>query len=84
MEEFWPSRGMRQGDPLSPYQFVLKMEKLGHLIEGSIEEGSWEPLMLSRRGSGLYHLFFADDILLFGRANEKGASCLKQVLDTFC
>lgn len=76
-EEFVPLRGLRQGDPLSPYLFILGMEKLGHLIDNSIVGKRWEPLMLFRRGLGISHLFFADVLLLFARAMMKGAVCLR-------
>ncbi|KAK4258441.1 hypothetical protein QN277_004892 [Acacia crassicarpa] len=68
-EEFRPSRGVRQGDPLSPYLFVICMEKLAHLIQAAIHEGTWELIRLSRTGPQISHLFFADDIMLFSEAS---------------
>lgn len=62
----------------------MGMEKLGHLIEVAIEDDQWEPIMLSRRGPDISHLFFADDLLLFWRANVDGAKCLRNVLAHFC
>lgn len=40
-EFFFPGRGVRQGDPISPYIFVLCMDKLSHLISQVVDEGSW-------------------------------------------
>ena len=41
LEAFNPSRGLRQGDPLSLYIFILYMEYLGYLIEKKCMEGVW-------------------------------------------
>ena len=47
---FKPSRGIRQGDPISPYLFILCMERLGHIINRAVAEGLWKPIKLSRYG----------------------------------
>lgn len=39
-ESFQPSRGVRQGDPLSPYIFVLCMERLSQAIEAEVNKGT--------------------------------------------
>ncbi|KAG7594034.1 Reverse transcriptase domain [Arabidopsis thaliana x Arabidopsis arenosa] len=64
-ESFVTERGLRQGDPLSPYLFVLCMERLCHLIENSIEAEDWKPINLSQGGPKLSHICFADDLILF-------------------
>ena len=56
-EEFSPGRGIRQGDPLSPYIFVLCIERLSHGISQAIMEGSWKPICLTKQGTPLTHLF---------------------------
>ncbi|KAL9451441.1 hypothetical protein AB3S75_013079 [Citrus x aurantiifolia] len=42
--EFRPGRGVRQGDPLSSYIFVLYIECLSHGISRSIQQGHWKPI----------------------------------------
>ncbi|WCJ40291.1 DNAse I-like superfamily protein [Euphorbia peplus] len=81
---FFPSRGIRQGDPLSPYICVLCMERLAHQIEGKCRLGLWKPLCFGGNQVRLSHLFFADDLLLFAQANRSQASVIKETLQEFC
>ena len=83
-DEFVPSRGIRQGDPLSPYIFVLCVERLSHGINNAVTVGDWLPIRMARRGTPLTHLFFADDLLLIVEANINQAEAINMVLDTFC
>ncbi|KAH1097488.1 hypothetical protein J1N35_014409 [Gossypium stocksii] len=71
--KFSPARGVRQGYPLSPYLFILCMEWLSHNIHSAIEIGNWAPIRLVHNGPPLSHLFFADDLILFGHAEEHQA-----------
>ncbi|OMO56897.1 reverse transcriptase [Corchorus capsularis] len=82
--DFKPGRGLRQGDPISPYLFVLCMERLGHLILKEIQQGTWKPIVMGRGGPQISHLFFANDLFLFGRATEAQAHVMRRVLDSFC
>ena len=84
LEPFKPSRGIRQGDPLSPYIFILCMEFLSQLIQEKCEAKVWCPVKASRSGPSFSHLFFADDLVLFTKANVDNCSAIREVLDTFC
>lgn len=82
--EFYPNHGLRQRDPLSPYLFVLCMERLGHMVNMLVDNGCWKPITLARNGPKLTHLCFADDIILFARADVEQARTVKNCLETFC
>lgn len=84
LETFVPTRGLRQGDPLSPYLFVLCMEVLHHRISYEVDTCQWKPIWMGRRGVALSHLFFADDLLLFGQASHSQAKVMEHILDGFC
>ena len=43
-EDFQPGRGIRQGDPISPYIFVLCIERLSHGIFQAVNQGIWKPI----------------------------------------
>ena len=64
-----PTRGIRQGDPLSPFLFLLCTEGLNNLILKAASEGSLHGFALSRRSPKLTHLLFANNKLLFCRSN---------------
>ncbi|KAL6141498.1 hypothetical protein ACLB2K_059786 [Fragaria x ananassa] len=81
---FSGSRGIRQGDPLSPYLFVLCMEKLSHSIQTVVEMGHWKPIQSSQSGPHISHLFFADDLILFSEASSTQAIVMKEVMNLFC
>ncbi|KAF7830019.1 reverse transcriptase [Senna tora] len=81
---FRPSRGIRQGDPISPYIFVLCMERLAHLIQEKVSRGRWKPIGLGRTGPKVSHLFFADDLILFAEASMNQVEVVKDCINNFC
>lgn len=84
LEEFQPSRGIRQGDPLSPYIFIMGMDMLGYMIKDKCDSKLWDPVRASRGGLAFSHLFFVDDLVLFGKADMKNCQNIKDALDSFC
>ena len=84
LEPIYPSRGIRQGDPLSPYLFILCMDYLGQLILEKCESKLWQPVTASQSGPAFSHLFFVDDLMLFGKADGLNCSTIRDVLDDFC
>ena len=84
IEPIFQSRGIRQGDPLSPYFFIHCMEALGYLIDEKCKDKSWSPIKSSNNGVAFSHLFFADDLVLFAKADLVNCSTIRDVLDSFC
>ena len=84
LDSYLPSRGIRQGDPLSSYLFIIGMEMLGFLIDLKCDENLWDLVKASRNGPAFSHLFFADDLVLFASANMKNCCNVRETLDTFC
>ncbi|XP_019179174.1 PREDICTED: uncharacterized protein LOC109174390 [Ipomoea nil] len=75
-----PTRGLRQGDPLPPFLFIICVEGLSMLLQKALIAGSIHRCRVARGAPPISHLFFADDSLLFFKANIQEASVVKQCL----
>ena len=75
-----PTRGLRQGDPLSPYLFLLCAEGLSAPIKKASADGLLEGISVSRGGPCLSHLFFVDDSLIFCKATIEECEVLQRVM----
>ncbi|KAF5445540.1 hypothetical protein F2P56_034586 [Juglans regia] len=80
---FVPSRGLRQGDPLSPYLFILCAKALTSLLNQAEACGNLTPAPIGRGPITVNHLFFADDSLLFCRAKHEEIKCVLNILDLY-
>ncbi|XP_062102955.1 uncharacterized protein LOC133813944 [Humulus lupulus] len=76
-------KGLRQGDPISPLLFVLVMEYLTRLLQlGALQQDFWfHPMCKSLK---IINLCFADDLVIFCKANIGSVQYVKQVFDNFC
>jgi hypothetical protein len=83
LDSFSPSRGLRQGDPLSPFLFLFVADGLSTLLQNAIDIHTIEPLRVCRNAPGVSHLLFADDSLLFFKAQGDQAQRVLEILDTY-
>jgi hypothetical protein len=86
LESFKPSRGIRQGDPISPYLFLLAAEGLSCLLKSRslVESSNLKGLTVAQSAPAVNHLLFADDSLLFVKASAEGAHEVANVLEFYC
>ena len=63
-EEIIPNRGLRQGDPLSPYLFLICVEAFSFLLGAAEGSGELSGVKICHHASSINHLLFADDSLL--------------------
>ncbi|XP_021975185.1 uncharacterized protein LOC110870307 [Helianthus annuus] len=64
--EFPCQKGMRQGDPISPFLFLLVMEAFSSVIKKACRVGAFRGIQLPKEGSVLSHLLYTNDSVLIG------------------
>ena len=78
-----PTRGIRQGDPLSPYLFLLCAEGFTSLLQKAELERTIHGVSIYRRAPRISHLLFVDDSLLFCQATKKETKVMMEILKLY-
>ncbi|XP_026410688.1 uncharacterized protein LOC113305915 [Papaver somniferum] len=82
-EDFAPSRGIRQGDCISTYIFILCMEILSQMLLKAESDNTIHGFRIRKNSPSITHLFFADDCMLFFKDSIVYARNLMQILNKF-
>jgi hypothetical protein len=82
-ESFRPTRGIRQGDPISPYLFLICSEGLSSLLKSIGPMHMARGVRVSVHSPWISHLLFADDCIVFSEASQRGADRLRDILETY-
>ena len=80
---FFPSRGLRQGNSLSPYLFILGSEVLLRLLNRKVSQKRLLVVKVSNTAPPISKLCYADDIILFCKAKYAEIAILKSYLEKF-
>ncbi|GKB16780.1 RNA-directed DNA polymerase, eukaryota [Tanacetum coccineum] len=80
--EFKFSKGLKQGDPLSPFLFILIMESLHLSFNNVVNAGLYNGIQIDE-SLNLSHLFYADDVIFVGKWNSSNLSTIVNVLKWF-
>ncbi|KAL8118653.1 hypothetical protein AgCh_016247 [Apium graveolens] len=81
--EVIPSRGVRQGDPISPYIYIMCAEGLSSIIRRNEEVGLLHGCKIARGAPTISHLLFADDCYFFFRVTKTEANIMKRILGRY-
>lgn len=78
-----PTRGIRQGDPLSPYLFLVCAEGFSALINKYVKSGWISGCRVARGAPVISHMLFADDSYVYGKSSLEEANKISQLLHSF-
>ena len=75
---------LRQGDPMSPYLFLLCMDILSRMTTLATDIREIQGIKIGKQGPTLSHLFFVDDSLFFFRASEEACCAINTLISRLC
>ncbi|XP_026416530.1 uncharacterized protein LOC113311963 [Papaver somniferum] len=81
---FQPERGLKQGDPLSPYLYIICSEALSSYTYSLQKKGILEGIKVCKDAPEMTHFLFADDSLLFSKAITQNFQVIKDYLQKYC
>ncbi|GJU88692.1 putative ribonuclease H protein [Tanacetum coccineum] len=81
--KFGLERCVRQGDPLSPFLFILAAEGLNVIVTEAVEKGIFRGVMMGTNKVLVSHIQYADDTIFFGEWNKENAKSLMCILKCF-
>jgi hypothetical protein len=82
-KEFNIQRGLKQGDPLAPFLFLIVAEGFGGLMKKAVEDNVFKGFPCGGDGTVVSHLQYADDTLCIGEASVQNLWVLKSILRGF-
>lgn len=80
---FDSNKGIRQGDPISPFLFIILVEVLGRLISKKQSNGHWKGIKIVEGIDPISYLQFVDDTFLMGEVDFREARVMKETLDAY-
>lgn len=84
LPDFKPNCGLRQGDPLSPYLFILCSKVLSKLLLHEESRGTISRIKITNRCLSINHLMYANDTFIFCKADTSQARIFKGIIRQYC
>lgn len=80
---FRPQHGVRQGDPISHFLFILCAKTITRLAPKVEQDGRLLGVKVAQNATSISHLMFADDLVFFIRANLREVRTVKNLLQQY-